>query len=99
MLKDKGIMAIKILNLLLKNKIMRKNIFKAPAKKVNKPKVEVKKPVEIEKPVVKDLKKDWETNKNKDKFFGNRPWAELSGIEKRMLDLYGDKYAKKDKKK
>ena len=88
MLKDKGITAIKILNLLLKNKIMRKNMFKAPAKKVNKPKVEVKKPVENKKPV--------ETVKPK-KYFGGRSIDELSPIEQRMVKLYGDKYKSKKK--
>tara|TARA_R100000742_G_C4253516_1_gene71603 strand:+ start:197 stop:436 length:240 start_codon:yes stop_codon:yes gene_type:complete len=75
---------------------MRKSILKT----VNtvKPKLKTEVKPKVEKPIVKDLKKDWETNKNKDRFFGNRPWSELSAIEKRMLDLYGDKYAKKNKK-
>ena len=73
---------------------MRKSILKTvktakPTIKAEiKPKVEVK--LEKKPEVNKILPK--EDRSIKGRFFGKRPWSELSIIEKRMLDLYGNKY-------
>lgn len=66
---------------------MTKNIFKTPTKVASKAKTKT-----VVKPVVEPKVKV------KERTFGNKPWSELSSIEKRMLDLYGEKYGRKTKK-